>query len=154
MRKIALVILTTITLPTYATTMCAANDTVAVVLDPTISPVSGGSNTSQGTWWFQFPYGRVSGISACIDSSHGLSRGQTIEKLQDAHDGVAHLVTGSEKYGYICWCKIIHPVASFWVLDGGRGTECATYCTTACIEYFGDSRGGVFRHALYGTIKN
>ena len=151
MKKIALVILTTITLPTYATTMCAANDTVAVVLDPDVGS-NGYGLSADGTWWLQFPYGRVSGISACIDSTHGLSRGQTMEKLYDIHDGKQHIVTGSETYGEICWCKIIHPVVSVWVLDGGRGKSCGgTTCASNCISYFGGST--LFRNSLYGTIK-
>ena len=38
------------TIPTYATTMCAENDTVAIVLDPTISGNRGFN--AEGRWTF------------------------------------------------------------------------------------------------------
>ena len=37
MKRIIMMLIMMITIPTYATTMCAANDTVAVVLDPSLS---------------------------------------------------------------------------------------------------------------------
>ena len=44
MKKLILIMATLLTLPSYATTMCAANDTVAVVLDPTVRITNYGSN--------------------------------------------------------------------------------------------------------------
>ena len=51
MKKIALILMLITTIPTYATTMCAQNDTVVVVLDPTLSG-DRGYNLSNGNWSF------------------------------------------------------------------------------------------------------
>ena len=60
MRKIALILMLITTIPTYATTMCAENDTVAIVLDPSVKPTNRYSD-SEGNWGSQTPYGIIYG---------------------------------------------------------------------------------------------
>ena len=103
------------TIPTYATTMCAINDTVAVVLDPSIGLTNRSSNNTTGTWWVWGPYGTVYGIGAILNDNKGFAYIRTVKHLHDTdNDGNDHLVTGGEKYGRYCWCRLTHPVSSLW----------------------------------------
>ena len=155
MKKIALIILTMITLPTYATTMCAANDTVAVVLDPSISGINYGYNSNDGSWVQVYSYGRVSGISACLSSTHGqVSCQGAVAHLYDTdNNGKTKLVTGSEFYGTYCWCRITHPVKSLWTYRSPRGNTCAATCAEDCAKTITAGYKG-FREAMYRTISN
>ena len=67
MKKIVTIILTIITIPTYATTMCVKNDNVAVILDPSIKKINQDTDKTMSIWYTYFPYGIISGISACIN---------------------------------------------------------------------------------------
>ena len=116
MKKIALALMLITTIPTYAgTTMCVANDTVAVVLDPSIDSTG---NINQNyydsqtmTCWAPYPYGILQGEYACTDSS--------VEKP----------VRG-EKSGGICWHRMTHPALSVWtyVVNYGRLNSCTDFC--------------------------
>ena len=154
MKKTILIILSLLPIPTYATTMCAKNDSVAVVLDPSIS--SSNSNDysfddKTGIWWAQFPYGLISGISACLNTGSGKRRGYTEPMLTDTDNKT---VVGSEKNGQYCWCKMTHPASSQWVFiyDDGSKERCSSRCPYICgvnpVTYE-DARIG-----LFGSISN
>ena len=64
MKKILLILMMMLAMPVYATTMCAINDTTAVILDPSIVATNYGYDTNLGTWWAQFSFGRVNGIAS------------------------------------------------------------------------------------------
>ena len=83
MRKIALIILTITTIPTYATTMCTVNDSVGVVLDPSITIKGYSSNNTMGTWWAWSDSWTVYGVGACLNSNRGKSMGGTVPHLHD-----------------------------------------------------------------------
>ena len=153
MKKIFTILLSIIITPTYATTMCAANDTVAVVLDPSLS-VSGNSyNDTIGTWWAWNDQSTVYGIGACLNSNHGKSIGGTVPYLRDVNnDGQDKLVVGGEKYGQYCWCKLVHPVSSLWTFYDNRGSVAA--CTSHCMD---GCSGGFklyyeLRRGLFGSV--
>ena len=132
MKKIALIILTMITIPTYATTMCAKNDTVAVIIDPSVGLDKTGTNTDVGTWYIYFPYGTMSGTFACINKGIGYSAGYIEPLLKDDRgDGVEEFVSGGERYGQYCWCRFTHPVVSRWVFYG-QLSNCAYSCASQC----------------------
>ena len=150
MKKIALIILTMITIPTYAgTTMCTINDSVGVILDPNIAMKSYSYNATMGTWWAWSDSWTVYGVRACLNSGTG----GTVPLLHDTdNDGNDHLVTGSEKYGRYCWCRLTHPVSSLWVFNYayGSASDCASYCTRDCGR---NVQGNVaLRVGLFGSV--
>ena len=153
MRKIALVLMLITTIPTYATTMCAANDSVGVVLDPTITIKGSGYNTS--TWWAGSGSWTLYGVSACLNSNRGKSVGGTVAHLRDTdNDGNDHLVTGSERYGIWCWCRLTHPVSSLWAFNINANysvANCASNCTWFCAREFASV---ALRAGLFGSVAN
>ena len=160
MKKIALIILTMMTIPTYATTMCAVNDTVAVVLDPSIEiKGSSGVDSVNGIWWMPFPYGTLYGTSACINKNQ---RG-VVPLLKDDRDGdgVLRRVIGGEKYGQYCWVKLTHPVSSSWfgLRTYSSIEDCVRSCLTSSWQHFsGMMSGGATalsnRSSLFNSISN
>ena len=151
MKKICIfLVLITMAIPVHATTMCAANDTVAIVLDPSLSITSYNKNATMRTWWAWNAQGTVYGISACLNSTQGKSRGGTVARLTDTdNNGNTNLVTGSETYGRYCWCRLTHPVSSLWAFNLGHGSaaSCASDCANYCgfyVQYNTDLRVGLF----------
>ena len=138
-------------IPIFATTMCTINDSVAVILDPSIAGTAGGVfDRTLGTWSVTFPYGTIYGISACVDTDWGKSRGNYIKTLTDTN---GTRVYGNEALGQYCWCKMTHPVASRWVFDlnrsstGCNGGNCANFCGI-------DTRNmEVLRVGLFGSVQ-
>ena len=154
MKKILLIIAgLIITAPSYATTMCTINDSVGVVLDPNIAITNYTYDNTMGTWRAWSSSWTVHGISACLNSNRGKSMGGTVAHLHDTdNNGDDHLVTGSEKYGRYCWCRLTHPVSSLWAFryDYGSAAICASYCTFYCGNYV---QGSVaLRAGLFGSV--
>ena len=151
MKKIALILMLITTIPTYATTMCAANDTVAVVLDPNIT-IKGYSRDESGMWWLWSDSWTVYGVSACLNKSTG----GMVTHLQDTDDdGNDHLVTGSERYGRYCWCRLTHPVSSLWIFanhNGGSASGCVATCADRC--GYNVRNNVTLRAGLLGSISN
>ena len=143
-----------ISIPTYATTMCAANDTVAIILDPSIQIASVGTLEME-RWWAHSSYGTLYGIGACLNSTHGKARGGSLANLTDTNNnGETNYVTGSERYGRYCWCRLIHPVSSLWVYGGasyGSASSCASDCVAYCGRGFRDNAD--YRTGLIDSIE-
>ena len=138
-----------------ATTMCAANETVAVVLDPSITLNTYTQDKSNGTWTTSGQYGTIHGISACLNSNHGQGEGGTVYHLQDTdNDGKTKFVTGTERYGRYCWCKAIHPVSSLWTFyyPIDSVSKCNNDCAFVCGS--GTQTVRVRRDGMFGSIKN
>ncbi len=138
MKRIITALMMMITIPSFATTMCAVDNSVVVVLDPTVAGTAGGTyDATAGLWNATFPYGMIYGISACLNTGQGKSMGYYESQLTDTNNGETNLVQGSEKYGRYCWCKMTHPVASLWVFNGdyGSAASCASSCTYYCGYY-------------------
>ena len=154
MKKILLIIAgLIITAPSYATTMCTINDSVGVVLDPNIAITNYTYDNTMGTWRAWSSSWTVHGISACLNSNRGKSMGGTVAHLHDTdNNGDDHLVTGSEKYGRYCWCRLTHPVSSLWAFssDYGSASDCASDCSGYCGYYV---RSNVaLRAGLFGSV--
>ena len=154
MKNLVLIIPILLTIPAYATTMCAKNDSVAVVLDPSISSSNPNDylfDNNTGIWGAQFPYGKISGISACLNTGSGKTRGYTKPMLMDI-DNIN--VVGGEKKGQYCWCKMTHPASSQWVFvyNDGSKERCISRCPYICgvnPPIYEDVRVG-----LFGSISN
>ena len=138
--------------PIFATTMCAINDSVAVILDPTIAGTAGNTlDSTLGTWYATFPYGKIYGISACIDTNWGKSIGGYVETLTDTN---GNRMQGNEKLGQYCWCKLTHPVASRWVYfsnSASQGGNCADWCLSKCGERSMKTQS--LRVGLFGSVQ-
>ena len=130
-----------LSMPAGATTMCALEDTTAVILDPSINGTSYKSDENTFTWNTTFPYGTIYGVAACL-SVNGGSQG-TINPDLDAG--------GGEKEGGYCWCKMTHPASSRWVFYGSRSASlCASDCAYYC-GYYAQNRAAL-RGGLFGSV--
>ena len=139
-----------ITIPTYAGTMCAANDTVTVVLDPSVGDVAL-QNLLPPMWTAKTPYGTISGTSACLSSNHNKSM---VKNLYSPNEkGELKRVVGGERYGSYCWVKLTHPAVSSWVYYINLGSECANRCPNYVNQYYAFTDEGV-RSAMFGSIEN
>ena len=155
MRNLILIVAFFLTLPGYATTMCAANDSVAIVLDPSINVTSASGDKESMTWTAQFPYGRISGISACINVS-----GTVTKNLTHTVDGVTKPVVGGEQTGKYCWVRMTHPVMSNWMfyVEWSSAKQCFDSCLSGAWGSFDTNYQGIrnpdTRRALFGSIDN
>ena len=128
-----------------AATMCSKNDTITIMLDPSITGDGYSYSTARSEWWTWFSYGTIRGISACLSSNYGKSRGGYVADLHDNNE----LVIGGEKNGEHCWCKMTHPAASLWVFYGtySSASDCAINCARDCgnsVRNRSDMRSGLF----------
>lgn len=148
MKRIIMMLIMMITIPTYATTMCAANDTVAVVLDPSLSISSQSSNNSNSTWSVWNTNGTYYGIAAGLSSQKGYSMGGCKSRLTDTINGETKLITGGEQNGIYCWCRLTHPVSSFWCYSnvGASPSACANICAINFKNQYNVRKG------LFGSV--
>ena len=155
MKKYFLIIPILLTIPAYASIMCAKNDSVVVILDPSITPDSQGFD-STGIWWANASYGHIRGIQASLSSNYNKSVGNYIEHLTDTNsEGITKTVVGGEENGNHCWCKLTHPVSSAWVYSGQRqGYINGGTCQGLCAYTFRQSYYEYFRGGLFGSISN
>ena len=142
----------------YATTMCARNDTVVVSLDSQTSGTGNGNDAIEWTWFSTFSYGRVSGEATCLSAAEGLGRtgamgayygtGEYSSTFIDTVKGLQDYDADGAERRY-CWCKMTHPAVSRWVFyyDGGSASNCASNCADGCgngVRRRADLRSGVF----------
>ncbi|MCQ2582192.1 MAG: hypothetical protein MJ170_04455 [Alphaproteobacteria bacterium] len=104
-------------------------------IDPTIAGTEYTYNAADMTWKIVFPYGNVSGVAVCNDTSGSWGGSTTTEQLE----------TG----GVMCWCKMTHPAVSLWVFNRADSSSsvCADDCAFHCganVSNFSDFRSGVF----------
>ena len=124
-------------MPSYASTMCVANDMVAVVLDPSIDGTNYTYDAANMLWTTNFDYGNVSGDALCSTTSGSYATVGTPNE------------SGGGQY---CWCRAQHPVASLWVFNADRGSSgnCARDCASDC-AYYGRINAA-FRAGLFGSV--
>lgn len=145
MKKLIILIALIIPIMAQSATMCSKNDTITIMLDPSIEGTNYTYNTAQSTWTTWFTYGTIRGISACLSSNYGQSPGGAVADLHDSGE----LVVGGETNGEHCWCKMTHPAASLWVFNHtyGSASACASYCASNCgidVRYYSYMRSGLF----------
>ena len=130
-----------------ATTMCATDDTIAVVLDPMINGSTAAYNADLFEWSTTFSYGTVFGIATCVDTAG--SSNQVVAELKSSDGTVA---TGGERSGRYCWCQMIHPARSRWVFLNVYGSVavCRSGCARDC--GFNGRTGSGFRSAVFGSL--
>ena len=124
-------------MPSYASTMCVANNTVAMVLDPSINGTNHTYSAANMTWTTMFDYGNISGDALCSTTS------------------VSYATTGTPNEsggGQYCWCRATHPVASLWVFfnDYGSSGYCADHCANFCAH--GVQNYAAFRAGMFGSV--
>ncbi len=105
-------------------------------IDPTIEGTSHTYSAANMTWKTVFPYGNVSGVAVCNDTSGSSWGGSTTVEMQE---------TG----GVMCWCKMTHPAVSLWVFGhvGSSSSDCADFCVAHCgsnVRTGSNFRSGVF----------
>jgi len=155
MKRFVLILsLICVALPSFGTTMCAINDSVSVVLDPSVGGDSGGTfDSNAGIWYATFSYGTIYGIAACLSTNNGKSMGGYVANLTDTNPdtNVTASVVGGERNGQYCWCKMTHPAASSWVFRCDYGSP--SYCASNCVYRCGDSarNDSSLRAGLFGS---
>ena len=132
-----------------ATTMCATDDTLAIVLDPVINGTAHSYNSDLFEWSATFSYGTVWGIATCVDTS-GTSN-TAVEELRDSNGEIA---TGGERTGKYCWCQLSHPAKSRWVYQSGHSSvaDCGWSCAANCGNDV--RRSSAFRACVFGSLGN
>ena len=147
-------------IPTYAVDMCASDNAVTVVLDPSsIAGSSNGKTYPETNTWVVTPStgGIIAGTAACltfVPDSQTYSSGYAYSGILKDND---QEVVGGERNGNYCWCKMTHPAVSAWVyFYGGGCNNSFSTCLSGCAARFYGSDGGLkqFRIAMYGSIKN
>ena len=131
----------------HATTMCATDDTIAVVLDPMINGSTNAYNADLFEWNTTFSYCTVFGIATCVDTAG--SSNQVVAELKSSDGTVA---TGGERSGRYCWCQMTHPARSRWVFQvaGGSVDACGSGCAYNCGNNVRCYSG--FRSAVFGSL--
>ena len=136
--------------PVAASTICAEDDVIAVVLDPTISGLSYSTNADLMEWTTTLPYGSVWGVAACLGVSGGGTGQIGPENLADSN-GMP--VVGGERTGNYCWCQMRHPARSRWVFYSNLPS-----CTSMCVGYCGGNGNAAttstMRNGLFGAVGN
>jgi len=132
-----------------ATTMCATDDTLAIVLDPVINGTANSFNTDLFEWSATFSYGTVWGIATCVDTSGAPNT--AVEELRDSNGEIA---TGGERTGRYCWCQLSHPAKSRWVFRNVNSSvaDCVFNCASNCGANVRDN--SAFRAGLFGSLGN
>lgn len=161
MKKILIIInIIMFIIPTYAVDMCASNNAVTVVLDPSSTANSEQRKTYQETnTWVVTPStgGIISGTAACltfVPDSQIYSSGYAYSGILKDND---QEVVGGERNGSYCWCKMTHPAVSAWVyFYGGGCNNSFSTCLNGCVSRWqsNDQQYKQFRVAMYGSIKN
>ena len=149
----------------FALDACVEDDTVAIVLDPNITPSQyfpEGAHIcsdSTGTWNFTTNGVKIYGSSACVSNNkHFDTNGQL-------WDGDV-LVENDYTNGDHCFCRLIYPVVSKWVhhttiVSTNYGTYCGirrygcdqVTCKYNCSWAIGQSSYTNFRKKLFSSIK-
>ena len=146
-------------IPTYAVDMCASNNAVTIVLDPSSTAYSEQRKTYPETnTWVATPGtgGIISGTAACltfVPDSQTYSTGYAYSGILKDND---QEVVGGERNGNYCWCKMTHPAVSAWVYFYGGGCPSISTCLSGCVSKWQDNSTSnkQFRVAMYGSIKN
>ena len=124
-------------IPAHSSTMCVANDMVAVVLDPSINGTDYTYDAANMLWTTMFDYGNISGDALCSTTSGSYA---TVGTPDEA---------GGGQY---CWCRATHPVASLWVFRNADGSSdnCANACASLCAYNVRDY--AAFRAGVFGSV--
>ena len=160
MKKIVLILSIFVTIPTFATEMCARNDTVVIPLDSNVNGTSNGNNAAEATWWAIFNYGRIYGLATCLSAAEGGKPSGSMGVYTNAdgkmlpQDEALAGRTGKDADGNdrgYCWCKMTHPASSRWVFrNSDSASSCASACANDCAIY-ARSRAAL-RSGLFGSV--
>lgn len=144
-----------------ATTMCAQDDKVVIGLNYATTPTSYEADNENSEWRVYYDgIGTISGISSCANFGRD-STYCTIDKqfdgipIQDNAYGCSEAAAGYDKNsnyqgrrdGNNCWCKLMRPFESGWIVVMGGCANCAT----SCADYF---KGNTYssRNTFFYTI--
>ncbi len=122
---------------------CAAGANFDITtVDKSESGTSYSSNSTAKTWYTQFSYGTISGVSTCVATS-ATSVG-TVKP--------ANTFSEFDTSGMYCWCKMTAPAQSGWVYYSSMGTAqpCESVCASQCAYQAGQS--ATFRTNMYNSI--
>ena len=100
----------------------------------------GEKGNKSGKWGAVLPYGDIMGISVCNDTTGQYAHSSNDEQIE----------TG----GAMCWCKIVSPNGSLWVLNHLYSSSeiCANLCAFHCGHDL--STDAVFRSGILGSVIN
>jgi len=141
----------------FAIEACLSNDSVAVVLDPSITIPNNNYtyNYLLASWGVNASYGTFSGTSACLSTNYGLGDLKAYTENGGVLVDNGTIVTGGEDHGLYCWCKMLHPAVSLWVFrtkDNQDLSHCLRYCSDYCAH--GLQLWENFRSVIFGAVMN
>ena len=132
MKKILLIIISMcfVSWAAQSAKMCAESDAVVIPYGTGVETSSNyaywPTNYNSGTTWtVPTYYGMLMGISACLPSSQNTS-------TDNINTSVS--ANGGEQAGLYCWCKMLHPVSSYWMYRESMSnmTNCVSGCAQRC----------------------
>ena len=150
MKKTLLLVLLLLTSTgAYATQMCARKDTTVIPLDGFVSKTTGSSyNKDEWIWYIEFEYGRVHGISTCLSYAdiaeiegvdvNSKPSPSVLSTNSDKLQGRSEYYNGDPSDPLNerthCYCKLTHPMSSYWILNRDWGNRCIEECSFRCQE--------------------
>ena len=149
-----------LSLPSVATEMCARNDTIVIPLDSNVRGSGSGNNRVEHTWWTNFSYGRIYGVSTCLSAAEGgkpsgsqgvytNDKGQMLPQDETLAGRTGQDPDGNDRE--YCWCKMTHPAYSRWVFNVSySASTCASMCTDICGSYVHNV--AALRSGLFGSV--
>ena len=140
MKRIMVVLGMILPVVANAANMCIKDDAVMIVLDPQVAGTALSNNQTGKTWSTQFSYGIISGIGGCY-SDVGSTQGVV------ASDQVNITPYSSGSY---CYCKMLKPMESAWVLSGANIVQCDRNCASNCSSKTASNTE--MRAGLFGNI--
>lgn len=150
MKRYWLFLFMLIPMSAFAANMCVKNDTVFVVLDPVIAPTSRSYDNAERSWSATFSFGTISGIAGC--GLYNVMGGVNAVNIKTPNQNAPSLSATDTAY-YICACKMLLPVESYWInafYQGGTNTSaCSTVCAGKCRDKLSDS---TVRGLLFGNV--
>ena len=154
MKKIFLALfLISITNASYATQMCARKDTTVIPLDGFVAGILKSSvnecfNKNEWVWYVDFEYGRLHGIATCLSYAdiaeiegvdvNSKPSPSVLSTNSDKLQGRSEYYNGDPSDPLNerahCYCKLTHPMSSYWIARGILGNLCTADCAFRCHE--------------------
>ena len=149
MKKIFLALfLISITNASYATQMCARKDTTVIPLDGFVAGKTAYHNRDEWVWYVDFEYGRIHGIATCLSYAdiaeiegvdvNSKPLPSVLSTNSDKLQGRSEYYNGDSSNPLnvrnICYCKLTHPMSSYWIAHSILGSYCTADCAFRCRE--------------------
>ena len=99
---------------------------------------------------------QIRGVSACGNAEWVNNQGFSTGQIVGTDDVELFWLNGDVAKNRACFCKIVQPVTSYWVLAevNNSAYDCVQYCSSACAGKLlgGNATDAEFHNAILGTL--